>query len=235
MHSLYGNNSTLEGCYLQRIDVVVAGTKSRKECGRIWKNDHLYYLSSDQIIQWTSKLDNKSWNIRHGSCGSRFLNEGRNCGAWSPLLVIRRYLKFTAQSERELSVHPGCLHSFSSERWTWTSSDRTLGQCLPLTFLIEPGVCPPPRQKDPLPPPASPLSVSLRCWATHRVTTPTKWELRPRKPQDADDATLKSTADGEQTKGRCLWKNVYYELERLSTINLPPQRLTLILDVSNID
>ncbi len=53
------------------------------------------------------------------------LNEGRNCDAWDMVLVIRRYLKFTAWSERELSVHPCCLHSFSSERWTWTSSDRT--------------------------------------------------------------------------------------------------------------
>lgn len=39
--------------------------------------------------------------------------------------LITRYLRFTAWSERELSVHPRCLHSFSSERWSWTSSDRT--------------------------------------------------------------------------------------------------------------
>lgn len=82
------------------------------------------------------------------------------------------------------------------------------------------------------PPPASRLSP--QCFPPLLSNTPgydtNKVRAETAKPQDADDATLKSTADGEQTKGRCLWKNVYYELERLSimlsTINPPPQRLT---------
>lgn len=66
---------------------------------------------------WSGDID--------GSFYPATLNEGRNYDAWVWSSLITRYLKFTAQSERELSVHPCCLHSFSSERWTWTSSDRT--------------------------------------------------------------------------------------------------------------
>lgn len=49
----------------------------------------------------------------------------KKVGSGGLVLIIRPYLKFTIWSERELSMHPCCLHSFSSKRWTWTSSDRT--------------------------------------------------------------------------------------------------------------
>lgn len=49
----------------------------------------------------------------------------KKVGSGGLVLIIRPYLKFTIWSERELSMHPCCLHSFSSKRWTWTSSDMT--------------------------------------------------------------------------------------------------------------
>lgn len=171
-------------------------------------------------------------------------NHGRNCGAWALVLVIRRYLKFTAPSERELSVHPCCLHSFYSERWTWTSGDRTQVSVYLSPFLSSWEFALHPDRK----PLASPLSVSSLLF-----TAPSAVEqqagyyankvraVRPEttKPQDANDVTFNSTAGGEQTKGQYLWKNAYHELERLSimlsTINLFSERLTLILNVTNAD
>lgn len=65
------------------------------------------------------------------------------------VLVIRRYLKFTARRERELSLHPCCLHSFCGERWTWTSSDTTRVNVYLSPFLSSWEFALPPELKSP--------------------------------------------------------------------------------------
>lgn len=99
------------------------------------------------------------------------------------VLVIRLCLKFTAQSERDfLSVHRRCLHSFSSERWTWTSSDRTEVNVYLSPFLSSWEFALRPGWK----PPTSPqcfLSF-LQLLSNRLATEPTKWQLCDRKPQN---------------------------------------------------
>lgn len=115
-------------------------------------------------------------------------------------LPIRWSLKFTTRSERELSVHLCCLHSFSSERWTWTSSDRTrvnvyLSPCLSSwKFVLRPDI-------KPL---ASPLSVprflSLKLWAVEQRTgQDSKSEPIKSKAENADDIMFHAAAGGAQT------------------------------------
>lgn len=131
------------------------------------------------------------------------LNEGRNWDAWSLVLVIRPNLKYTAWGERELSVHPCCLHSFSSERWTWTSSDRTQVNIYPSPFLsswefgLRPG-------KKPI----ASLSVSsLLFTAASAVEQQANYNTddtravrgETAKTQDVGDVKFNSTAGGERT------------------------------------
>lgn len=91
-------------------------------------------------------------------------------GVWSSL--ITRYLRFTARSERELSVHPRCLHSFPSERWTWTSSDRTQVNVYLSPFLSSWEFALLPRQKAPRLSPQcflASLHSGFGCWATGQL------------------------------------------------------------------
>lgn len=97
-----------------------------------------------------------------------------------------------------------------------------LDQCLPLTFLIELGVCPPPQTERPSPLPSmfhrfsfSAASVVEQRDGTDKVGAETT------KKRETQDQTLQQK---EQIDVQYLCKNVYCERYRmgilLSTINL---------------
>lgn len=122
--------------------------------------------------------------------------------------LITRYLRFTAWSERELSVHPRCLHSFSNERWTWTSSDRTPVNVYLAPFLSSWEFALRPDRK----PLASPLNVPSPLFTAASAVEQhdgyhTDWSENP-KPQE----NTRHRWQRAQTGGQYLWRNVYCEL-----------------------
>lgn len=177
--------------------------KSAKKLKRLETSSlsRLFAFSSLDFTSWESFSHRSLWSgDTDGSFYPATLNEGRNSDAWVCSSLITPYLKFTAWSERELSVHPCCLHSFSSERWTWTSSDRTQVNVYLSPFLSSWEFVLHPDRK----PLASPLTISSgqlqHCQNESRNHKKTRAQLAFARQQE------------ERTDGQYLWKNEACEL-----------------------
>lgn len=85
-------------------------------------------------------------------------NEDRNRDVWNRVLFIRHYLKFTAASETEFyqCITAVCIVSPVRDG----PAQAAIGLRSMLAFLIELGVCPPPRLKAPHLSPVFPLLSS---------------------------------------------------------------------------
>lgn len=87
------------------------------------------------------------------------------------------------------------------------------GQCLPLTFLIELGVCSPPKQK---PPRLSPAHGGFICWATSK-----SYNAKAARDETTKNHKVTLRLNPQQAgraAGQHLQRNVYSELRKLRTV-----------------